>query len=210
MLTKIDANQAKTDVNDAKTDADLREMRKEMTARLEAMIQTNQEKTDAKLKKIRAGQEHLKEEMMAKLDAHHERIRARMDSQLEKVEACLGRMKPMDLGANPRGKESEAEHEEIHKDEVAMKTFGALKKRHGDRHLAVGRHGKPKERTQGDSGSMKKFATACRGMICHAGVAQHKGHGRQGQGKDSVAQGTHKGRTFGKTSPAQPECNNGI
>jgi hypothetical protein len=41
-------------------------------------------------------------------------------------------------------------------------------------------------------------------------VAGCKGRGRQGQGKDSVVQGTWKGQTFGRRRQAQLECNNGI
>jgi hypothetical protein len=58
--------------NEAKGDANLKEMKEEMTARLEEKIDTNQEK------------------MIAKFDAHHERMMARMDSQLGKIEACRG------------------------------------------------------------------------------------------------------------------------
>jgi endo-alpha-1,4-polygalactosaminidase (GH114 family) len=62
LLAKMEANQAKTDAN-------LKEMKEEMTARLEAMIQTNQERME-----VNQGN------MMAKLDAHHDRTLARMDS----------------------------------------------------------------------------------------------------------------------------------
>jgi hypothetical protein len=54
--------------------------------------------------------------------------------------------------------ESEAVHEEVPKEEAAVKTLRALKKRHGDRHLEVGHRGKQKERTQGDGGSRKTLA----------------------------------------------------
>jgi hypothetical protein len=117
------ASQAKTDANEAKTDADVREMREEITARLEAMIQNNQEKMDATIKKTRASQEHLKEEMMAKLDAHHDWIMARVAFQLEKMEACLGRTKTVDLEANTREKEFEVEHKKIHEEEVTEITL---------------------------------------------------------------------------------------
>jgi hypothetical protein len=53
--------------------------------------------------------------------------------------------------------ESDAEHEEAPKEEAAVELFGTLKKRHGDRHLAVGYRGKPNERTQGNGGSRKKW-----------------------------------------------------
>jgi hypothetical protein len=58
--------------------------------------------------------------------------------------------------------------------------FGALKKRNWDRHRAVGRREKPKERIQGKAGSRKKLAAAGRGMTPCVGVALRKVHGRQG------------------------------
>jgi hypothetical protein len=119
-------------------------MRDEMTARLEVMMQ-NQEKMEANLKEIRPSQEHLKRKVLVKLDAHHERIMARMDSYLEKMEVSLGKMETMDFEVNSKEKESKAQHEEVSKEEATVETLGALKKLHGDWHLAVGRHGKLKE-----------------------------------------------------------------
>jgi hypothetical protein len=43
-----------------------------------------------------------------------------------------------------------------------------------------------------------------------AGVAQHKGHHSQGQGKGNVVQETQKEQTFRKRCWMQQECNNGI
>jgi hypothetical protein len=48
---------------------------------------------------------------------------------------------------------SAAVHEEVPKEEAAVETIGALKKRYGDWHLAVGCRRQPTKRTQGDSGS---------------------------------------------------------
>jgi hypothetical protein len=58
---------------------------------------------------------------------------------------------------------SEAVHEEVHKEQAPVKSFGALKKRHWERHLAAGLHGKQKERTQSNDGSRVKLAAARRG-----------------------------------------------
>jgi hypothetical protein len=58
--------------------------------------------------------------MLAKLDAHHERVMAGMDSQLEKLEVCLGKTEVADLEANSEEIESEAEHEEVPKEEAAV------------------------------------------------------------------------------------------
>jgi hypothetical protein len=70
---------------------------------------------------------------------------------------------------------SEAVHEEVPKEGVAVKSFGTLKKRHGDRRIAVGHRGKVKERTQGTGGSRKKSTATCRWSTCCAGVTQPKG-----------------------------------
>jgi hypothetical protein len=84
-------------------------------------------------------------------------------------------------------------HGEVRKEEVAVKYVRALKKRHGDRNLAVGRHRLQKKRTQGDGGSQKKLAATCRVMTRRAIPAW-----RQGQGQDNAARGAPKGQTFGK------------
>jgi hypothetical protein len=55
--------------------------------------------------------------MIAKMDAHQER----MDSQLEKMEACLEKEEFTDLEANAEETVSEAEHEEVPKEEAAVK-----------------------------------------------------------------------------------------
>jgi hypothetical protein len=83
--------------------------------------------------------------------------------------------------------ESQAEHEEVPKEEATVETFGALKERYVDRHLAVGCHWKLQKQT------WKKLAAACRGMICHAIPAQRKEHCCQQQGKDKAVLRTQKG-----------------
>jgi hypothetical protein len=109
-------------------------MGEEMMARLEAMLQNNQENIAANLKEIRVSQALLKEEMLAKMetnqermdarsDSHHERMMARMNSQLEKMEASLGKTEATDLEANPEKIQSEAENEEVPKEEATVETF---------------------------------------------------------------------------------------
>jgi hypothetical protein len=63
-------------------------------------------------------------------------------------------------------------------------TFRALRKWHGDRHLAMG--------------SWKTLAAVCRGMTRLAIPAWHKGHGCQGEDKDKAVTRTQKGWMFGK------------
>jgi hypothetical protein len=71
-------------------------------------------------------------------------------------------------------------HLENSNEEAAVETVGALKDRHENRYLAVGRRPQPKKRTQGDGGSWQKLAAA-RGRLARRAIpAPRKGHGRQG------------------------------
>jgi hypothetical protein len=120
----------------------------------------------------------------------------------------------------PYSPESEAEHEEVPKEEAAVETFRALRKRHGDRHLAVRRRAQQKKRTQDNCGSRKKLAAARRGMIRRVGVAWRKGRGHTGptveqrwlkkRTRGNVARGTLKRRPFVKRRRAKPEGIRGI
>jgi hypothetical protein len=69
---------------------------------------------------------------------------------------------------------------EVPKEEVAVKTVKALKKRYGDRYRAIGCHRQTKKRTQGDGGYRKKMGPIHRGMTRRAGVARGKGRGHTG------------------------------
>jgi hypothetical protein len=135
---------------------------------------------------------------MAELDAHHKRMTAKMKAHHEERMAVMradrGESKayPEKREAIPEEIESESEHQEVPKEEAAVKSFGALKKQHGDRNLSVGRRQKPKERTQDNGGSRRKLAAACRRTTLRAGVARDKGYGRQGQDQDDEVQGTRK------------------
>jgi hypothetical protein len=111
---------------------------------------------------------------------------------LEKMEAYRERKEPTPLEtagveADPEGSDEEA----------AVEKVGALKDLCGNRHLAVGRRRESKERTQGDGGSKKKFAAACRRMTRRVVLARRKGRG-------------YKGPTVEKKLWKCPECNNGI
>jgi hypothetical protein len=155
----------------------------QMMACLLGKIKTNQEHLKEAIKANKAERDtklrekHLKEEMLDKLDVHHKRMAARMDSQLQKMDACLGKMEATDLEANPERKKSVAVHEKVLKEEVA------LKKQHGNWHLAIGPSEKLKEWTQGDGGSWKKLAVTCRRMTRHAIPTWREGHGYHGQGQ---------------------------
>jgi hypothetical protein len=167
----------------------------EMLAEMGAKIEANQAEMDAnqvrlevtedKMETHQARKEANYEEMMAKLDAHHERMMA-----------CLGRTEGTDLEANPVETQSEAVHRTVPKDHAVVKSSGALKKRHRGRRLAVGRPGRPQERTRGNYGSRKKLVVAGRKMTPRAGVARRKVHIiRKNQTREKVARRTCKGRT---------------
>jgi hypothetical protein len=67
--------------------------------------------------------------------------------------------------------QSEVEHREVPTDKTTVKSSGTMKKRHEGRHLTAGHCGKPKELTQGDCGSHRRLAAACRKVSCHSRVA---------------------------------------
>jgi hypothetical protein len=83
-------------------------------------------------------------------------------------------------------------------EEAAVETIRTLKDQYEDQHLAIGCLQQPTKLTQGDGGSRKKLAAACRRMTCHAIPAPRKGHGHQGPGKNDVVCETPKVRTFEK------------
>jgi hypothetical protein len=121
----------------------------EILARLLAEMNAIQEKMDD-------GQEEMITQvgfLASRINANQEETKAMLDACLENTEENSGEQK------------SVAGHEEIH-----METFGAVKKRHGDRHLALGRRRKQEKRTQDNGGSRKKLAAARRGMTRCAGV----------------------------------------
>jgi hypothetical protein len=88
------------------------------------------------------------------------------------MEACQKSKEPTTVET-----EFESEHEEVPKEEVAVKIFGALKERYGDWHPAVWCSRQLQKRTQGDVGFRKKLAAARRGMT-GAGAARcnRRGH----------------------------------
>jgi hypothetical protein len=120
----------------------------------------------------------------------------------EAREFCLESKEPTSVET-----ESVAGHEEVPKEEAAVKTVRTLKERYGDRYLAVGRRREPKKRTQGDGGCRKKLVAAHRPMTRRAIPSRLKGHKRQGSAKE---QGTPKGPAVGKRRRPRPECSNGI
>jgi hypothetical protein len=123
----------------------------------------------------------------------------------KETEACLESKEPTTLEVG-----SVAVHEEAPKEDAALKPIGALKKRHGDRNLAVRPCGQPKKWTQGNGGSRKELVAACRGIARRAIPARRKGHVRQGYGQDSVARGAPKGRTLERKQRTRQEGRDGM
>jgi hypothetical protein len=101
-------------------------------------------------------------------------------------------------------------HLEDSNEEAAVETVGALKDRHENRHLAVGRSRQPKKRTQSVGGSWQKLAAA-RGRLARRAIpAPRKAHCRQGWSRGSVAKEAPKGRTLERTRRTGHECSSGI
>jgi hypothetical protein len=77
---------------------------------------------------------------LEKAKANPEKIKA----GLEEMETAgfvykerLNKMDTVDLEANREKLEAVVEHREAPKEEATVETFGALKKRYGDRHIAI-------------------------------------------------------------------------
>jgi predicted protein tyrosine phosphatase len=122
---------------------------------LEEKVDSHREKADANQKML--------VRMEVKAEAHHDRIMAMMDTQLEKMEACLGKTETMNLEASPKEINSETEHQEIPKEEAVVETFGALKKWHGEWHLAIRCRDQSKKRIQGMVGLSRSWPLPAEG-----------------------------------------------
>jgi hypothetical protein len=166
----------------------LNEVKEEMTARMETRIDANNEKlkglqstfmSQMDIHQVRT--EAIQEEIIAQMDAHQERLGASVSASQEGMttcqevtEACLESKELTSLEI-----ESIVVHEEVSKKEATVQTVRALKKHHGDWHLALGHYRKPKKWTHANGESWKKLASACRGMTCCAIPAPPMGHDHQ-------------------------------
>jgi hypothetical protein len=112
--------------------------------------------------------------------------------------------------------QSAEEHQEFTKNDATVIPVKGRKKRHRNRKSAAGRRGEPNELTQGDCGSGKKSAAACRKVSRRAKVAWRKRNLFRtvqtqsicGLRKRLVVTGkrmTQKGWTFGKRRRVDPE-----
>jgi hypothetical protein len=120
-----------------------RENLKEM---MEEMMNANQAKKNANLKEmteeIKSGQAEMRSIVNAwRADIRKKDRKETMPCQVTTT-ACLDSKE-----LNPEDMESEVEYREVHTEEVAVKSSGAMKKRHRGWDLAEGRCGEPKELT---------------------------------------------------------------
>jgi succinate dehydrogenase/fumarate reductase flavoprotein subunit len=128
-----------------------------------------------------------------------------MKARREATEACRESKETTSLAI-----ESVAVHEEVPKEEAALEPVRALRERHGDRNLAVGRRRLQKKRNQGNGVSRKELLAGCRGMNRRAIPARRKGHCHQGQGKNKAVRRTQKRQTFEKGRRPKPEGSTGL
>jgi hypothetical protein len=177
----------------AKMKAEMQSNQEEMTARLEAKIEAKVDIYHEKFEVLQgafiswmdihqARTEGIQEEIIVQMDAHRERMRSSVNAwqketvvSQEATEACLESKEPTSVELV-----FVSEHQEVPKEDAAVKNVRALKKRRGDQHLILRCRVQLKKRTQGNNGSRKKLATTHRGMTCHAIPAPCKGDGSSG------------------------------
>jgi hypothetical protein len=70
--------------------------------------------------------------------------------------------------------QSMEEHQEVPSEDVIVRPVKGLKKRLCGQKSTAGRHGEPQELTQGNCGSQRKLAAACRKVSSHAAVTWRK------------------------------------
>jgi hypothetical protein len=138
---------------------------------------------------------------------------AEMKDEQKETMACQVMMKTCQDSKEPNleDMESEVERREVPAEEAAMKSSGAMKKRHGGRHLAAGRSGEPKELTRAVYGSRRRLAAASRKASRRAAVAWRKRNNvTNNWTKDKVERGTRRVRTLRKRLRTRQEGRMGI
>jgi hypothetical protein len=153
------------------------------------------------LDKIRMNRNEMKadhEKLMAKMIARQEKIKVIMEASLEMTEAT-------DLEAHPEEIVSDPEHQEVPKEEGAVKTSLTLKKWDRDGHLGTGHRGKPKERNQARTGRGGYWPPPAEGPPAVQKWHGGKGHVvRKNQTRDKVVPGIPKGRTLREVATDAP------
>jgi hypothetical protein len=182
MLARLDKN-AKTQREDRKID------REEMIARMDAntkAMKTMQENIQENLKKTM-------EEILSKMEERMTVTQAKMDTKLKELTETFEKTQ---TEPSPEMQSAE-EHQDVPREDAAVKPVRGQKRQHGGWKQAAGRHEEPKELTRGDCGSRKKLAAACRKASCRATVAWRKRnvfrkswtHGNCGLRKEVTAAG---------------------
>jgi hypothetical protein len=162
MKAKADTDQEKRKANQAKMDTEMK-TNQEMLAKMET-------KMDINLKKMTPTVGAFQEKMDAWIANMRDDQKGTMSSQVT-TEACLDSKEP-----NLEDMESEVERQEASTEEATVKSSGTMMKWHRRWHLVAGRWGEPKELTQGDCGSKRNLAAACRKVSHCAAVVRRKGN----------------------------------
>jgi hypothetical protein len=175
------------------------------------LLLSMQTKMDANQERMETNRKAYQGEMMAVVDAYHERMMA----CLGKTEADTEKTEP-----DPGMMQSTEEHQKIPKKEASVMPVGEPRNRCRVRSLAAERRQKREERTQGNRGSRRKSASACRKVSRRAKVAWHKERSHeetsaeQGRWKEQTrntfTNGNRKGWTFGKRRRVDPEGSTGV
>jgi hypothetical protein len=155
-------------------------------------LPANQEKAEANRK---ADVENLKRMLDEMLRANHD--------GLQETTACNG---ATETKPYPEMMQSVEEHQDIHKEDVAVMPVGEPRKRRRVCNLASERSQKKKKRTRGKSGSRRKYAAAGRKVSRRAKLAWRK---RNIDGKEctraNVVQEIQRGRTFLRRRQQEPD-----
>jgi hypothetical protein len=170
----------------------------EMLAEMKIEMKADREEMLAKMDAHHTRTEANYEDMMAKLDAHQERIKASVNAWRKEMKANRGATE-----ANPDEMKSVMVHEEVPKEEAAVKSLEALKKSRGYRYLAVGRCGEPQEWTQGKDGSRRELAAERRPAVQEWHGARDTSSGRIRPGTKLPEEPGKDGRSRGGNGRAR-------
>jgi hypothetical protein len=170
--------------------------------RRKAEIKADQEDLKEMREEIKSGQVEMKSTVSA-IEEEMDAWIANMRDGRKEVIACQETTEARLEYKEPTlvDMESEAEYQEVPKEEAEVKSSGAVKKRHRGWHLAVGCHGKPKEPTQGNCGSQRKLAATSRKMTHGAGDMVARGMTKSVWYKKPRKDG-HSGRDVGRARNA--------
>jgi hypothetical protein len=150
---------------------------KEITAKIDTNMKNNQEM----LAKVEANEERMKDSLREDIKSGQTVMRSTVSALAQMTGALITGMKDgrkertacqVTTEAWLECKEPtsvnmafEAEHQVFPKEAAAVRSSKAMKKRYRGRNVATEHHQKPKERTSGNCGSLKKLTVINRKMI---------------------------------------------